>query len=425
MALSTPLTGAEFERLMVRLGPFEPNPALAVAVSGGPDSLALALLAGAWARARGGTLLALTVDHRLRPDSGAEAARVGAWLGAHGIAQRILVREGPSMTADIQAAAREARYRLLRAACRGMGILHLLTAHHRDDQAETLLLHLARGSGADGLAGIAPIVEEGPCRLLRPLLDIPKVRLIALLRAKGQAWVEDPSNENPAFARTAMRRLLAGDTLPADRLAETARRLAPVRIAREHRIGRLLAEAVGVDPAGFARLDPRPLGREAELAADILGRVVATIGGLYYPPRRERLDRLARELLGAGIGRGRTLGGCRLLAERGRILVVREAVSMAPGITVTPGETAFWDGRFRFRLDEGPADLTLGALGTGVPRETVPFLPRRVLPTLPALRQGDRVVGIPHLDWWLGPVRPRFVRFEPLRPVAGCGFTVV
>jgi tRNA(Ile)-lysidine synthase len=98
---------------------------------------------------------------------------------------------------------------------------------------------------------------------------------------------------------------------------------------------------------------------------------------------------------------------------------------MAPGITVTPGETAFWDGRFRFRLDEGPADLTLGALGTGVPRETVPFLPRRVLPTLPALRQGDRVVGIPHLDWWLGPVRPRFVRFEPLRPVAGCGFTVV
>ncbi|MGE0725158.1 MAG: tRNA lysidine(34) synthetase TilS, partial [Alphaproteobacteria bacterium] len=137
---------------MARLGPWERSPRLAVAVSGGPDSLALTLLADGWARARGGAVLALTVDHGLRPEAAAEAATVAAWLGARGIAHATLEWSGPRPMAAIQAAARAARLDLLAAACREAGILHLLLAHHRQDQAETASLRGARGSGTDGRA---------------------------------------------------------------------------------------------------------------------------------------------------------------------------------------------------------------------------------------------------------------------------------
>src|SRR5215472_14255742 len=133
---ATPLSDEELAVRLDRLGAFERRPRLAVAVSGGADSMALALSAAAWARHRGGAITALTVDHRLRPESTGEARQVGAWLTARGIAHETLVWEGPHPTGDIQAAARTARYRLLEAWCAQHGVLHLLTAHHREDQAE-------------------------------------------------------------------------------------------------------------------------------------------------------------------------------------------------------------------------------------------------------------------------------------------------
>jgi tRNA(Ile)-lysidine synthase len=186
---AAPVSDAEFAAAIGRLGPFEPAPDLAVAVSGGADSLALTLLADRWARACGGRITALTVDHRLRAESGDEARRVGAMLGARGIAHEILVWHGPYPLHDLQAAARAARYRLLGDWCRARHVLHLLTAHHQDDQAETLLLRLGRGSGLAGLAGMAPLVEEAHWRLLRPLLDLPAARLRATLEQTGQDWI--------------------------------------------------------------------------------------------------------------------------------------------------------------------------------------------------------------------------------------------
>src|SRR5579859_3556454 len=132
---ATALTDEELEARLDRLGPFERSPRLAVAVSGGADSMALAQLAHAWARRRGGGITALTVDHRLRPESAREAQQVGVWLAARGISQETLVWDGPHSTGDIQAAARAARYRLLEAWCGEHGVLHLLTAHHREDRA--------------------------------------------------------------------------------------------------------------------------------------------------------------------------------------------------------------------------------------------------------------------------------------------------
>lgn len=183
---------------MAPFAPFEPRPILAVAVSGGPDSLALAFLAAAWAAKRRGRIVALTVDHGLRKDSGKEARTVGRWLNDAGVAHHILTWKGPKPRTGIQAAARNARYRLLREWCRRQGILHLLVAHTRDDQAETFLLRLHRESGVAGLAAMPAISEEPDLRILRPLLTLPKARLIATLQARKQEWIEDPSNKNSA-----------------------------------------------------------------------------------------------------------------------------------------------------------------------------------------------------------------------------------
>ena len=170
-----PLDAADFARLMAPFEPFEGAPVVAVAVSGGRDSLALALLAQEWAAARGGRIVGLIVDHALRPESAAEAAATASLLGRHGCEAEILRWSEAKPRAGLQEAARAARYRLLREACRRRGILHLLVAHHADDQAETVAMRAARQSGPDGLAGMSAAVELPEVRLLRPLLGVSPV----------------------------------------------------------------------------------------------------------------------------------------------------------------------------------------------------------------------------------------------------------
>src|SRR5262245_33107474 len=265
MDAGSPLRDDEFATLMERLGPFEARPHLAVAVSGGRDSLCLALLLHRWARRRRGRVTALTVDHRLRPESAAEAAQVRRWLAVHRIGHRTLRwqrADARPFAGGLQAAAREARYRLLCGACRELGILHLALAHQRDDQAETFLLRLDRRSGPDGLASIAPIAERQGIRLVRPLLSVPRARLAATLQAWRQAWIDDPTNESDAYTRIRLRRLLpslAETGVTPARLADAAGAHGHARGAMEDAVAELLAEAVETDPAGYLRLDPARL----------------------------------------------------------------------------------------------------------------------------------------------------------------------
>lgn len=430
-----PIEAAEFNGLMARFGPFERTPRLAVAVSGGADSLALALLADAWARASGGAITALTVDHRLRPEAAAEAAQVAAWLGARGIAHATLVRAGNLPAGDVQAAARDARYRLLERWCAAEGVLHLLTAHHREDQAETVLLRLARGSGLDGLAGMPAEIEHRACRVLRPLLGTPRARLAATLAARGQDWIEDPSNLDPAYARARLRRasaLLAEEGLSTERLATTARLLARARVALEAAVAAHLARAAWVHPAGFAWLDPeRLVAAPEEVGLRALAAAIATVSGAAYPPRLGALERLYRELP-SGLGAGRTLGGCRVLPRRGRVLVCRESAAAEPPIAALPGAVVVWDGRFRLRLPaSAPLGLMLGALGAGPDVAGVrPGLPPAVRPTLPALRDAAGIVAVPHIDYRRNDTLPAALAgltlaFRPTRALTQGDFTVV
>jgi len=423
---------------MAPLGPFEPRPLLAVAVSGGADSMALALLAERWARARRGRIVALTVDHRLRPESAAEARQVGRWLRARGIAHRILVWSGERPRADLQAAARAARYRLLEEWCREFGCLHLLTAHHREDQAETFWLRLARGSGLDGLAGMPALSERASCRILRPLLPVAPERLRSLLRERRQAWIEDPSNENPSYARVRVRKaraLLAAEGLGADRLAETMRNLGRARAALEAAAIGVMVQSVGIDPGGWAWLDPAVLTKAPrETALRVLGALLATIGGGAYPPRLARTERLYDELLIGGLGGGRTLGGCRVVESRGSILICREIAAAQEPLELRFEGRAVWDERARMALPKKlPRGISLGPLGAlreGLPataRERLRRVPEAARASLSVLRDSrGRLAAVPAIGW----AKPIYglllaegsLRFRPPRPLAPIGF---
>lgn len=426
MSAATPLSAPAFADLLDRLGPFEARPRLAVAVSGGADSLALALLVGDWAAARGGSLLALTVDHRLRAGSAEEAARTAQRLAAAGIRHRVLAWAGEKPATGIQAAARAARYRLLAAACAEEGALHLLVAHHRDDQAETVLQRLARGSGVDGLAAMAAVVEMEGLRLLRPLLDVDPARLRATLAARGVGWIEDPSNANPLFARVRLRKLLpalAAEGIGADRLAATARAQGRAREALEAATARLMAEAVALDPRGFARLDPEPLRRATEeLALRALAGVARSIGG-GPPPRLGRLERLRAELL-APRPRRRSFAGCLFLPHAGLLLTCREPAAAAPPLPVRGGQAVRWDGRFQVRLS-GAGSGWIGALGPAglaeMRRQGIKvLLPAVVAHGLPALSDENGVCAVPALGYKRrSGIAVAALAHAPARPLAG------
>ena len=201
-----PIDDAEFARRMRALAPFETAPHIAVAVSGGPDSLCLAYLTQRWTADIGGRTTGLIVDHGLRDESHAEARAVERQLVALGMTAQVLRWTGDKPRRNIQAAARDARYALLLDWCRAWGVLHLGVAHHAADQAETLLMRRRAGSGEDGLAGMSPLSERDDARILRPFLDLTPDRLRATLCAAGLSWVDDPSNRDLRFTRTRLRR---------------------------------------------------------------------------------------------------------------------------------------------------------------------------------------------------------------------------
>ncbi len=293
-------------------------------------------------------LIAVTVDHGLRAESRREAADVGCLARKLGIAHRILRWTGAKPKTGLQEAARAARYRLLADAARNANASHILTAHTRDDQAETVLIRMSRGSGVTGLAAMTRISAlpgdgDGRIKLIRPLLDIPKARLVATLRAAKIPFADDPSNRDPRFTRVRLRGLmndLAREGLDSRRLALLARRLKRADMAIEAAVDRAEAEltrppsasgAVAFDAVGYA-------GLSAEIALRLVGRAVASAGdeGPVELAKLEALKdalaaaqntgnkRFRRSLAGAIV----TLAECQITVERapprrGRALTTR------------------------------------------------------------------------------------------------------
>lgn len=414
---------------MAQLGPFAPMPRLAAGVSGGADSLALAILADGWVRARGGSLLALIVDHGLRPAAAGEAQITATRLAARGIATRILtlhdLPHGPlAPGSGLAARARIARLGILTTACAGAGITDLLLGHHAADQAETVLIRALSASGPAGLAGMAGLRVLPNLRLLRPLLQLPPAILRDCLRAAGLGWVEDPSNTNPAALRARLRSLRAdhaGTGAATWALHTAAHAAGQARARTETATADWLAAHVSLRPEGFAILPPGPF------PPDALASLIRAIAGAAFPPPSHAIAALAAQprpttlagtrLLPAGrLGAGQLgtgglgTGGLRTDQLGAGWLLVREAAAMAPPIPAHHG--AIWDNRFRLGAELGAA-YTLGALGADAARlRHRSALPAAVLVSLPAIRQGAAVCAVPHLSdpdtacWRSVPVLP-------------------
>ncbi len=423
-----PVSEADFAAVMARLG-LAPSEPIAIAVSGGADSMALALLARRWSA----RIVALHVDHGLRRESAAEADQVARWLAACGIPCHILRWHGEKPRTRIQEAARTARYRLLEGWCREHDVDALLLAHQADDLAETFLFRLGRGSGLYGLAAMMPSAPpltpgERLPRRHRPLLDWPKSRLVATCRAAGQAWLEDPANRDPAYARTRIRTLLATPPLPgleSERLAGVARRLGRARAALEHAVAAHLAAHVRVDARGHAET-----ARDAFLAAPeevvlrALSLLLVALGGRLYPPRQQRLLN-ALEALRSPRFRGLSLGGCLIRPHRGgELLLCREPAAIAPPVPLETARWQLWDRRFKLRLGGEAQGKMAGALGTAGWRTlraahpdlaaSAPPHPARL--TLPALFAADgTLLGSPCLGWVAKPLPFDVISCIPIR----------
>lgn len=390
-------------RLDARLDPDRPAP-VALALSGGGDSMALLHLAAEWARRRRRPLLALTIDHRLSPSSADWTRFAGDAAARAGALWRPLIwdeaRDGPGVSAR----ARAARHRLLATAAREAGARVILTGHTADDVREGDWMR-AEGSTLGRLRdwSPSPVWPEGrELMLMRPLLDEGRAALRAWLGARGQAWIDDPANADPRFARSRARAALAGT---GEGPAAAPRADAPASPV-------LLDESVAW--AGVLTL-----GRETLDAAG-LGAALLSAGGGDTPPRGERLARLHARLI-AGEAFASVLAGARVEARGERVRIMRE-----PGErrrrepsdrTLRAGHEEVWDGRFTLGVAEGGwrAEASEGRLSQLSPRDRarlaqLPPAARAVLPVL--VRDDGRA---PILAWRVAETRALAPRRLALR----------
>jgi tRNA(Ile)-lysidine synthase len=370
---------------MAPLGPFGPKPHLAVGVSGGPHSLALAMLARDWAAARGGRTTALVVDHGLRAESGAEATAAVDLLASLGIPGEMLPLALPPGAA-VQERARAGRLAALLDRCSTLGTPWLLLGHHRGDQAETVLFRALRGSGAAGLAGMPACRAASQALVLRPLLTAPPGELEAHLKANGVVSFRDPSNIDPRFSRVRLRLVLAdgdGDGPGVAALAEAADAYGRRRRRQDLAVARRLAVALRWRPEGWAWLDPAALGHDG-IALAALRAAIRLVAGAEHPPPAAG----AAALLAAG-------GGSLHGALWRRSLLCREPAACAPAVPATRGTK--WDGRWSVRT--APTGCSIGPLGAypSAGRR----LPAWVVAGLPALWREGALLAVPALG--IGP----------------------
>lgn len=401
------------EDLISRLNMLDRSQPVVLGVSGGSDSVALMRLAEAWQSrpdAACDKVTVLTVDHRLREASCAEAAKVRQWAGALGFDHETLVWAGPKPEHGLAARARDARYSLMTEWCLVHGAGQLLVAHTLDDQAETVLMRLCRGSGVDGLSAMAPVTMLNGVAIIRPLLDVSRAQLRHYLEGIGQSWIDDPTNEDTAFERVRVRTALESLGplgLTPRYLAQTARRLQRARHALDTMASRAMQDHVEAYACGYCRIDNALLAAQPEeVVLRVFSRCITAVSGSYYPPRPAALEALCAQLQGGDV-RTRTLGGCQIQEKGGHLLIVREPGRVPPEpLELTPGQRAVWDRRFtvgydvqsdmaerRIRLSVRP----LLAQGWAEMKQYGYDCPRPVREGLVSFWQDDAVVAVPHL----------------------------
>lgn len=386
---------AVFEKAMKSFG-FPNGEKIAVAVSGGADSTALCLLAQEFVRQYGGDMLALIVDHGLRPCSARQARLTAERLEQKGIPLRLLSWTGEKPVSGIEQAAREARYRLLSDACRAEGCRALLLGHHRQDQAETFLIRRAKNSGPVGLAGMSAVRMTDFGRILRPLLGLCPADLREYNKARSMDWVEDETNLSDNFDRGRLRRILTPALI--DEAFDQTLFYGKKRRALEEKAAVFIRENAVKSDMGyllFAQDAFRKL--DGETALFCLGDFLRFIADRPYAPRSDSLAALADNIRSVSF-HGATLGGCRIApSTKKQVLVWRELNDLPDPVTVEGRRRFSWD-RFSFLL-ENPLSFPLTVKPLEHHLQTKKAFPKRAFCVLPALFDNEGLFIVPHLGY--------------------------
>ena len=345
------LTG--HEALLRTFEPLAAFRSVGLAVSGGPDSLALMILAHEWAQRRAGApmLIVYSVDHGLRVEAGAEVMFVLREAKKLGLAARTLRWDGPKPQTGVQEAARDARYQLIAAAMRQDGVGILVTAHHGDDQAETVLMRLAHGSGLEGLAGMETFSQLAGIGVFRPLLKTGGHQLHAIVSLAGLTPMQDPGNADTHYERVRWRQAMPGLAalgLDTTTLLQFSARARAADAAVSEWADRSYAGLVAIDAFGALLLDAESLARlPRAVAVKLLSRLLAVAGGRQRPRALGTVERLHAMLGGKAAFRGATALGCRLRLRGPSLLITRETGRALPAaLQIQPENSLVWDRRF-------------------------------------------------------------------------------
>lgn len=352
-----------------------PHSPIGVGVSGGADSMALVLLLKDWCQKNAHPLIALTVDHQLRPESREEALFVASQMKKWGMKHHILSWSGKKPQTRIEEKAREARYTLLSEFCATRGISYLCMAHHSSDQAETFLSRLARGSGMDGLAAMKPYTRRGNLTILRPLLSCDKNDLIHLLKSHHLSWKNDPMNEDDTYERVRWRKhltVLQEMGLSLQSIYLTTKRLARAAEALQETTQNFIQKHVTIDPRGFALIDKTAFTLVPdEIKLRSIGKLIELIGQSGKPTSYDSLEKVVENL-----PRKATLGHCHIITHKRGIFISKESVHMAKAQKIKPYEQSKWD-RFVVQTNlEG----VLSARAPKPREKDIPFLVQQSFP---------------------------------------------
>ncbi|WP_424983728.1 tRNA lysidine(34) synthetase TilS [Maritalea sp. S77] len=381
----------------------------ALAVSGGPDSMALLHLAALFAKGQEQEieLTVLTVDHGLRAAAADEAKMVEQAAKALGLDCHVLRPTDFDPQSRIQQSAREVRYQLMQQKMQELGLSQLFTAHHLDDQAETFFMRLARGSGLTGLGAMGRNSVGFGLDIVRPLLDLPKSDLVGFAQIEGIQYVQDPSNNDEKFERVRWRQALNGLQrigLQAKNIALSARRLRRAEAALSRIAETAYGERFFIDPFGCVLFDHAVLVAEpAEISIRLLARALDDAGGASPAPEFAKIEALYDVLsMGKLHLRGQTLGGCGIRGHGDLIQVFREVGRLDDQtVTLSPGEELNWDQRFRILLAADASDVVQVRAASSITRaqfdKLLPdmnFVPMDAVRAAPLVTSGDKILAL-------------------------------
>lgn len=374
---------------------------LIVATSGGADSLALLLLASKLAQLKGGRVIALTVDHGLRPESKNEVRWLQQWTQEKGIEHIILEWQGVKPTSRLQEKARNARYHLLINWCKTNHMSSLLLGHHQQDQEETFWLRLSSGSGLEGLSGIKKQVSREGITFLRPLLAFSKERLKATLINEKQTWIEDPSNSNQRFFRGRLRTFLEKEGLSSQRLTHIMEKLQVDADFINSSLQKTLNTTVFLHNPGYITLERKAFeDLHPALVKRLLSLLMQWFSGAFYPPRSTQINTILNKINSFS---SFTVGGIYWVPQQTQISLFREVAVIKENFSLSLlQEETLWDQRFWIDphiKDHVPEEVVLAPLRSipSFKKNIASSIPSSAWPSLPTLWIKEKIVSIPHL----------------------------